>query len=149
MVLTDNLWRGLRPGQSSQAELLAALGPPEAQHANVSYGSLQGLERFDYGAHGASAYLHAERLLLLSLAPARGNGLQVAMEPWRQALGRPENSHMLASRMAKNARIVLHASRGLALHVLAERVRLIELFPAMAEAQYLERLYAQPAVFMK
>ncbi|MBH9577099.1 hypothetical protein I7X39_09285 [Inhella sp. 1Y17] len=149
MVLTDNLWRGLKPGQSSQAELLAVLGPPEAQHANVAYGSLQGLERLDYGAQGGSAYLHAERLLLLALAPTRANGLQVAMEPWRQALGRPENSHMLASRMAKNARIVLHSSRGLALHVLAERVRLVELFPALTEAQYLERLYAQPPVFTK
>lgn len=149
MVLTENLWRGLKPGQSSQAELLAALGPPEARHENVGYGALQGLERLDFNALGGSAYLHAERLLLLALAPTRANGLQVAMEPWRQALGRPENSHMLTSRMAKNARIVLHASRGLALHVLAERVRLIELFPALTEAQYLERLYSKPAPFTK
>ncbi|WP_374437822.1 hypothetical protein [Inhella sp.] len=149
MVLTDNLWRGLKPGQSSQAELLTALGQAEARHANVGYGSLQGLERLDFSALGATAYLHAERLLLLALAPTRANGLQVAMEPWRQALDRPENSHMLASRMAKNARIVLHSSRGLALHVLAERVRLIELFPTLTEAQYLERLYAQPPVFTK
>lgn len=149
MLLTENLWRGLRPGQSSLAELLTALGEPEARHANVGYGSLQGLERLDFNAQGLSCYVHAERLLLMSLAPTRSNGLQAEAEPWRKALGRPENSHMLASRLDKNARIVLHASRGLALHVLAERVRLIEVFPTLTEAQYLERLYAQPAVFTK
>ncbi len=149
IVLTDNRWHGLQPGVSREPELLAHLGEPESRHEGVGYAALQGLTLWAYPASALSCYLHDQRLLLLAAGPNRGNRLQPLAAPWTEALGRVENSRMLPSRVDKNARVHLYLSRGMALHIQGERLELLELFPPIAEANYLQQLYVEPAPFTK
>ena len=147
MVLTDNRWRGLQPGVSTEADVLRVLGEPGRIFESVGYGALQGLRLLTYYGQSQSAYTNGKSLVLMTLAPTRVNGLAHAAEPWLTALGRPENPRRLPSTAGKGAYICLYASRGLALHVLGESVDLIEQFPPIPEATYVEQLYEKPADF--
>jgi len=147
VVLTDNRWRGLQPGVSTEQDVLRLLGEPGRIFERVDYGALKGLRLLTYYGQSQSAYTNGKSLVLMNLAPTRANGLAHAAGPWLTALGPPENPRHLPSTAGKGAYIALYASRGLALHVLGEHIDLIEQFPPLPAATYVEQLYEKPADF--
>lgn len=147
MLITENRWRDLVPGVSTEAQVLTTLGAPEDRAENVRYGALQALTLLDY-APATSIYLREGRVLLIGVAPVTANGLERKLAAWKTALGQaPER--ILDSCAGKNGRIYLYAAKGLALHEVDGEVETVEIFPSMNVDAYIKHLYVQPPLFTK
>ena len=149
MILAENVWSTLRPGAATESQADAALGKPDAIVAGVRYGAIVGLTLHGYTPKAASLYFRNGQLVVLALGPNAGNGLSTELADWTAALGGAEPERVLDSRVDKNARLRLYASRGIALHVVGQRVELVELFPAASVESYMAHLYVAPPVFRK
>jgi hypothetical protein len=81
------------------------------------------------------------------IIPRDGDGFPTLSEEWEKELGAPLKK--LPSVRGKNSWVYVYADKGIAVTVLAGKVKAIELFPAMKPEEYETRLYIRPPKFVK
>ena len=147
MLITENRWRDLVPGVSTEAQALSSLGTPEDRAENIRYGALEALTLLDF-ARATSVYVREGQVLLIVVAPTTANSLEGKLEAWKAALAQAP-VRILDSRAGKNGRLFLYATQGLALHEVDGQVEAVEIFPSMSVDTYIKHLYVQPTPFTK
>lgn len=142
-----NVWRNLTPGTSRVDDVKAALGEPSRDAEGVTRGSIGGLRMLDYPSPQCSVFLRNGILMMISLVPREGDGVPLDAPALAQELGPPPRR--LQSARGKNAWTHVYSSKGIAVTVLAGKVRAVEFFPPMSVDDYEKRLYIRPPKFVK
>ena len=142
-----NTWRNLTPGVSNLQDVKSSLGQPRREVSSVSRGGTSQLQLLDYPTPQSSIFLQNGVVLVIVIIPRDGDGFSLLEEEWEKALGAPPKK--LPSVRGKNSWVYVYADEGIAMTVLAGKVRAIELFPPMTPEEYEARLYIRPPKFVK
>ena len=142
-----NTWRNLTPGVSSVEDVKAALGQPRRDVSGVARGGTSQLQLFDYPTPQSSIFFLNGIVLVMVIIPRDGEGVPILREELEKELGMPLKK--LPSVRGKNAWVYIYADKGIAVTMLAGKVKAIELFPSMKPEEYEARLYIRPPQFVK
>jgi hypothetical protein len=145
--MMTNTWRNLTPGVSSVLDVKAALGQPRRDVSGVARGGTSQLQLFDYPTPQSSIFFLNGIVLVMVIIPRDGEGFPTLREELEKELGTPLKK--LPSVRGKNAWVHVYADKGIAVTVLAGKVKAIELFPMMKPEEYEDRLYIRPPQFVK
>jgi len=146
-MMITNTWRNLTPGVSSVQNVQASLGQPSRDVSGVSRGGTSQLRLLDYPTPQSSIFLRNDIVLVMVIIPRDGGDFPILAEEWEKELGKP--SKKLPSIRGKNSWVYVYADKGIAVTVLAGKVKAVELFPPMKPEEYEARLYIRPPKFVK
>jgi hypothetical protein len=145
--MVTNTWRNLTPGASNLQDVKASLGQPRRDVSGVSRGGTSQLQLLDYPTPQSSIFLQNGIVLVIVIIPKDGEGFPILKEEWEKELGAPPKK--LPSVRGKNSWVFVYADKGIAITILAGKVKAIELFPPMTPGEYEARLYIRPPKFVK